>query len=82
LREKVANGKITVNYVSTKEQVADSLTKALSNDNFKRFKAIVSVEDITEQLNTQGTQPLSEEEEEALEDLIEGREARFPELGL
>jgi len=82
LREKVANGEITVNYISTKEQVADGLTKALSNDDFKRFRAIVSVEDITERLNTRGTQPLSEEEEEALEDLIEGGEAGFPELGL
>jgi len=43
---------------------------------------MVSVEDITERLNTRSTQPLSEEEEEALEDLIEGGEARFPELGL
>ena len=82
MREKVANGEITVNYISTKEQVADGLTKALSNDDFKRFRAIVSVEDITERLNTRGTQPLSEEEEEALEDLIEGGEAGFPELGL
>ena len=32
--------------------MADGLTKALSNDNFKRFKAMVSVEDITERLNT------------------------------
>jgi len=82
LREKVVNGEITVNYVSTKEQVADGLTKALGNDDFKRFRAMVSVEDITERLNTRGTQPLSEEEEEALEDLIEGGEAGFPELGL
>jgi len=36
----------------------------------------------TERLNTQGTQPLLEEEEEALKDLIEGGEAGFPELGL
>jgi len=43
---------------------------------------MVSVEDITERLNTQGTQPLLEEEEEALKDLIEGGEAGFPELGL
>jgi len=56
--------------------------KAFSNDDFKRFRAIVNVEDITEQLNTRGTQPLSEEEEEALEDLIKGGEAGFPELGL
>ena len=62
--------------------MANSLTKALSNDNFKRFRAMVSVEDITERLNTQGTQPLLEEEEEALKDLIEGGEAGFPELGL
>jgi len=62
--------------------VANSLTKALSDDDFKRFRAIVGVEDITERLNTRGTQPLSEEEEEALEDLIEGGEAGFPELGL
>jgi len=62
--------------------VANGLIKALSNDNFKRFRAIVSVEDITERLNTRGTQPLLEEEEEALEDLIEGGEAGFPELGL
>jgi len=62
--------------------VADGLTKALGDDDFKQFKAMVSVEDITERLNTQGTQPLSEEEEEALEDLIEGEEAGFPELGL
>ena len=62
--------------------MADSLTKALGNDNFKRFRAMVGVEDITERLNTRGTQPLSEEEEEALEDLIEGGEAGFPELGL
>ena len=62
--------------------MADGLTKALSDDDFKRFKAMVSVEDITERLNTQGTQPLSEEEKEALEDLIKGGEAGFPELGL
>jgi len=43
---------------------------------------MVGVEDITERLNTRGTQPLLEEEEEALEDLIEGGEAGFPELGL
>jgi len=82
LREKVANSKITVNYVSTKEQVADGLMKALSDDDFKQFRAMVGVEDITERLNTRGTQPLSEEEEKALEDLIEGGEAGFPELGL
>ena len=35
-----------------KEQVADGLTKALGNDDFKRFRAMVSVEDITERLNT------------------------------
>jgi len=40
------------------------------------------MEDITERLNTRGMQPLLEEEEEALEDLIEGGEAGFPELGL
>jgi len=62
--------------------VADGLTKALGDDDFKRFRAMVSVEDITERLNTRGTQPLLEEEEEALEDLIEGGEAGFPELGL
>ena len=31
--------------------MADGLTKALGDDDFKRFKAIVSVEDITERLN-------------------------------
>ena len=62
--------------------MADSLTKAFNDDNFKRFRAMVNVENITERLNTRGTQPLSEEEEEALEDLIEGGEAGFPELGL
>ena len=43
---------------------------------------MVGMEDITERLNTRGMQPLLEEEEEALEDLIEGGEAGFPELGL
>lgn len=38
VREAVADGKVTLQYVSTKEMIADGLTKPLPKDAFLRFR--------------------------------------------
>jgi hypothetical protein len=44
VREKVAEGRVDLRYVSTSEQVADGLTKALCRDKFLVFRKAVGVE--------------------------------------
>ena len=42
--EQVAEGKVQLNYISTEEQVADSLIKALSRDKFVAFQKALGLE--------------------------------------
>lgn len=44
VREKVADGKVTLEYVPTEEQIADGLTKALSKDKFNTFRRALGLE--------------------------------------
>lgn len=74
LREKVARKEVTVEYVNTKEQAADGLTKALGEPDFSRFRDQVGVVDITERIKDRSPKPITEKDLEALEDLIEGGE--------
>ena len=44
VREKVAEGKIQLNYVPTEQQIADGLTKPLSKDRFVLFRNALGLE--------------------------------------
>ena len=76
LREKIAREEISVNYVPTKEQVVNGFTKALRDVNFRRFKEQISVVNISKHLKGRKLKILEEEDLEALEDLLEGGEAK------
>ena len=80
LRERIERGEVRVNYVPTKEQVADGLTKALAEPDFKRFRKLIRVVDISRLLQQrQATlRKISDEDVQALKDLIEGGEAKLP----
>ena len=47
LREKVERQEVRVEYVPTREQVADGLTKALADQDVKRFRELIGVVDIS-----------------------------------
>jgi len=44
VREKISDGTVELRYISTSEQVADGLTKALCRDKFQAFRRAVGVE--------------------------------------
>ena len=50
LRQEVRDGRITVQYVSTKNMIANGLTKALSKGEFNEFLRQVNMVDITNQI--------------------------------
>lgn len=43
IREKYEEGVFELNYVSTDEQLADILTKALGRDRFQRFREMLGI---------------------------------------
>jgi hypothetical protein len=77
LREAVEKGQIRVNYVPTKEMVADGLTKALSEADFLRFRNQIGVVDVAEALSARKLRILNDEDLEALEDEFQGGEAEI-----
>lgn len=80
LREKIERREILVDYVPTKKQVADGLTKALADQDFQRFREQIGVVDIAGLLQQrEGTMPeIKDDDLEAMEDLIKGGEAEVP----
>lgn len=46
VREKVAEGQIALQHVSTDQQVADGLTKPLPKDKFVLFRDTIGLEDV------------------------------------
>ena len=44
MREQVTAGNVALEYVPTKRQVADGLTKALCKDKFNRFRDLIRLE--------------------------------------
>src|SRR5215471_11487414 len=50
LRQEIRDGRITVEYVSTKKMIADGLTKALSRSEFNEFRQQINLVDIAEQI--------------------------------
>ena len=70
LRQEAKKGTITVEHVSTKEMVADGLTKALSPGKFIRFRQQIGVIDIYAQLEHRIPEQPDEELIERMEDLL------------
>jgi len=50
LRQEIRDGRITVEYVSTKKMIADGLTKALSRSEFNEFRQQINLVDIADQI--------------------------------
>ena len=56
------------------EILADSLTKALTADKFRRFRGLVGLMDIKERIKARQLKEITEEDLFALEDSFEGGE--------
>lgn len=80
LRERIERNEVCVDYVPTKAQVADGLTKALADPDFHRFRESIGVVDISGllQRRQEALRKIEDEDLEALEDLIQGGEAELP----
>jgi hypothetical protein len=66
LRQEVQEGRITVEYVSTDDMIADGLTKVLTNTSFKRFVSQVGLVDVNHHLQERKLRDLTEEDLEIM----------------
>lgn len=82
LRERIERQEVRVDYVPTKEQVADGLTKALADPEFERFREMIGVVDLSGMLEQRqaALRKINDGDLEALEDLIKGGEVELPHL--
>jgi hypothetical protein len=66
LRQEVKEGRITVEYISTDDMVADGLTKVLTNTSFRRFVDQVGLVDVNHHLQERKLRDLTEEDLEIM----------------
>ena len=64
-----------MDYIFTKNILADGLTKALPADGFKRFREQVKLVDITDQLQAKKAKELTEKDFELAKDQLFGGES-------
>lgn len=72
LRQEAREGKIQVEYIPTKNIIADGLTKALMADNHKAFCGQMNLINISMEIQARRKREIGIEELEAFEDLLIG----------
>jgi hypothetical protein len=77
LRERAHREEISVAYVSTENQLADGLTKALDRAKFNVFRAQMGLEDVKDHVKERKLRELTEEDLEEMEDWFEGGKATY-----
>jgi hypothetical protein len=77
LRERKLREEISVAYVSTENQLADGLTKALDRTKFDLFRAQMGLEDVKDHVQEKRLREITQETLEEMEDWFEGGEADY-----
>lgn len=72
MEEAVAQKQVLVEYTPIADMLADGLTQALSVDMFRKFRALVGIMDVTEQIKGRKLKKVTNEDLEALDDAWEG----------
>jgi hypothetical protein len=77
LRERKLQEEISVVYVSTDNQLADRLMKALDRIKFNLFRALMGLEDVKDYVQEKRLQEITQEMLEEMKDWFKGRETDY-----